>query len=142
MRFSSAKARRKPGINVVPLLDILAIILIFMVVTTVFKKEEPIIKLQLPESGQAKPAEENPPAIIYVTKNKEVFLDSQPVQIEELPARLTAMAQERGQDFFVALKSDTDAPMGLFLKISEAAEQAGFRDLPVFTDPESGQAQP
>jgi len=39
----------------------------------------------------------------------------------------------------VALKSDTDAPMGMFLRISEAAEKAGFKDLPIFTDPNSQQ---
>lgn len=134
MRFSTSH-KQKPAINVVPLLDILAIILIFLVVTTVFKRDEPIIKLQLPESGEAKPAEENPPAIIYVTKEKEVFLNSEPLSIEALPEKLQALAAERGEDFYVALKSDTDAPMGLFLKVSEAAEKAGFTDLPIFTDP-------
>jgi len=134
MRFTTSKAK-KPVINVVPLLDILAIVLIFLVVTTVFRKDEPVIKLQLPEHGEAKPAEENPPAIIYVTKDKKVFLESEPVAIAELPAKLKALAEQRGAGFFVALKSDTDAPMGLFLKISEAAEEAGFKDLPVFTDP-------
>lgn len=138
MRFSTSH-KSKPTVNVVPLLDILAIILIFMVVTTVFKRDEPVVKLQLPEHGEAKPAEDNPPAIIYVTKDKQLFLESKPIQLEELSAALRKMAEERGEGFFVALKSDTDAPMGMFLKISEAAEKAGFKDLPIFTDPNSQQ---
>jgi biopolymer transport protein ExbD len=43
------KKRRAPSIIIVSLIDILAILLIFFIVTTTFKKDQPQLKIALPE---------------------------------------------------------------------------------------------
>jgi biopolymer transport protein ExbD len=52
MRFHTRK-RRTPSIIIVSLIDILAILLIFFIVTTTFRKEQPRLQINLPESKTA-----------------------------------------------------------------------------------------
>jgi len=52
MRFDTRK-RRTPSIVIVSLIDILAILLIFFIVTTIFRKEQPRLQINLPESKTA-----------------------------------------------------------------------------------------
>ena len=58
MKFAVRK-RRAPSIIIVSLVDILTILLIFFVVSTTFKKDQPEVQINLPESktSTSKPAE-------------------------------------------------------------------------------------
>src|SRR5207237_8116229 len=53
MNFAVRK-RRAPLIIIVSLVDILIILLIFFVVSTTFKKDQPEVQINLPESKTAK----------------------------------------------------------------------------------------
>ena len=53
MKFAVRK-RRAPVIIIVSLVDILIILLIFFVVSTTFKKDQPEVQINLPESKTAK----------------------------------------------------------------------------------------
>ena len=55
MRFFPKQRRRPPAIIIVALIDILIVLLIFLMVTTTFK-QQPALKLVLPESKEAKEA--------------------------------------------------------------------------------------
>ena len=60
MKFAVRK-RRAPSIIIVSLVDILTILLIFFVVSTTFKKDQPEVQINLPESktSSSNPAESN-----------------------------------------------------------------------------------
>lgn len=53
MRFITRKRRQTPAIIIVSLIDILMVLLIFLMATTTFK-QQPALKLALPESKQGK----------------------------------------------------------------------------------------
>lgn len=129
-------------INIISLIDILVVLLIFYIVTTVFKKPEPKVVIKVPDSTQAKPTQDSAPSIIYVTADRQVFLDDKPVDITMLGDAL----QEKmlgNPSFKVALKADTDAPFGLITKVLDAAKKAGLADLPTFMNPnQNGNAAP
>ena len=78
------KARRSPAINIINLIDVLVVLLIFYIATTVFKKSEPKITIVVPKSTTAKTTEETPPSIIYVTTDGKTFLDDAPVDPDQL----------------------------------------------------------
>lgn len=132
MRFSSRK-KRQPVINIVSLIDILAIVLIFLVVTTVFKKEEPLIEIEVPEHSEAKATEDEPPQLIYVSKDDEIFIGKDPITIEQLGPMLKEKVAAN-PEYKVALKTDKAATVGLILQIMDAAGQAGLKDLPTFAE--------
>ena len=63
-------------INIIPLIDVFVVLLIFYIATTVFKKAQPrvIIKIIVPQSTTAKPTEDTPPTILYITADSKIFL--------------------------------------------------------------------
>jgi biopolymer transport protein ExbD len=132
MQFAR-KPRRQPVINIISLIDILVVLLIFYIATTVFKKSEPKITIKVPESSQAKAAQDNPPSIIYVTADSKIFFDDTPVEPEKL-GELLKSKMTANPNFKVAMKADTKAPFGVITKVMDAAHIAGIGDLPTFMD--------
>ena len=95
MRFYIRK-RRAPSIIIVSLIDILAILLIFFIVTTTFRKNQPQLQINLPESRTAEqaPAENSEPAILRIKSASEITLDEKPVSLENLADALRTLRQQ------------------------------------------------
>ena len=89
MRFYTRK-RRAPSIIIVSLIDILAILLIFFIVTTTFRKSQPQLQINLPESKSAEqaPAEKDEPVVLSVKSADEISLDGKPVTLDLLAEAL------------------------------------------------------
>lgn len=129
------KPRRSPGLNIIPLIDVLVVLLIFYIATTVFKKSEPKIVIKVPNSTTATTTKETPPSIIYVTADSKIFLDDAPVE----PAQLGDLLKDKmahDPNFKVAMKADTNAPFGAITKVMDAAHIAGIGDLQTFMQTE------
>jgi len=127
------KPRRSPTLNIIPLIDVLVVLLIFYIATTVFKKSQPIIIIKVPNSTTAKTTQETPPSIIYVTSDSKIFLDDVPVE----PAQLGDLLKSKiaaNPAFKVAMKADTKAPFGVITKVMDAAHIAGIVNLDTFMD--------
>ncbi len=137
------KPRRQPVLNIIPLIDVLVVLLIFYIATTVFKKPQPTINIVVPPSTTATTTQETPPSIIYVTADGKIFLDDVPVEPEQLG---DALKTKKGAatDFKVAMKADTKAPFGLIAKVLDAAHVAGIPNLQTFmqTDKPAGDSGP
>jgi biopolymer transport protein ExbD len=136
MRFSR-KVRRPPIINIISLIDILVVLLIFYIATTVFKKSEPKINIVVPSSTHAGSTKETTPSIIYVTADNKMYLDDTLVQPEQL-ADLLKQRLKADPNYKVAMKADTKAPFGMITKVMDAANTAGIPNLPTFTSPAAG----
>jgi biopolymer transport protein ExbD len=132
MRFRT-RERRKPVINIVSMVDILCILLIFLIVTTAFKKEEPAVQIDLPDSKNAKGTATELPTTIYVTDNDQVYLDTKPMPIGELESALKAQVAIKS-DTKIALKASKKASFGLIIKVMDAAKASGIRQLPAYTE--------
>src|SRR5437763_39496 len=91
MKFYTSK-RRMPAVIIVSLIDILAILLIFVIVTTTFRRDQPEVIIKLPESSTAT-AEPNPtdPAILSISPDEKLFLDGKAVQLADLKTALQQM---------------------------------------------------
>ncbi len=139
MRFHTRK-RRTPSVIIVSLIDILAILLIFFIVTTTFRKEQPRLLINLPESKTAEKAAggKEEPLILRVKNSEEITLDDEPVPADQLATRLKAVRAEAPEKP-VALQADRDAPFGVVVKVLDALKEAGLRNVPAFTQPETAQ---
>jgi biopolymer transport protein ExbD len=140
MRFRD-RQRQKPTINIVSMIDILCLLLIFFIVTTVFKKEQPAVQIDLPESSTAQATKEELPSTLFVTAKDEVFLDEQPVAILQLASVLKKKTAEK-PSFKVALKSSKQASFGTIVKVMDAAKIAGIKQLPAYTEETPAPVQP
>jgi biopolymer transport protein ExbD len=128
----AVRKRRAPSIIIVSLVDILTILLIFFVVSTTFKKDQPEVQINLPDSKTAaNAATEVEHAIVSVNENDEVRLDGQVVNVEELESAVKNLAPARRSA--LALQADKKASFGTIIKVMDALKLAGVKNLPAFT---------
>ena len=129
----AVRKRRAPSIIIVSLVDILTILLIFFVVSTTFKKDQPEVQINLPESATAttQPAQTEH-AVVSVNENDEVRLDGNPLPVEELEAAVRNLSGARRTS--LALEADRKASFGTIIKVMDALKLAGVKNLPAFTN--------
>lgn len=143
MRFYARK-RRSPMINIVSLLDIVVILLIFFIATTTFKKAQPQLEINLPESktAAATAAPKDQPIVLAVKSGDAITLDDKPVTLDALEAALlAAIKAEPARP--IAMQADREAPFGVVVKVLDALKGAGVKDVPAFTaDPRAAASQP
>lgn len=135
MKFYTRK-RRQPSVVILSLIDILAILLIFFIVTTTFRKTQPQLQINLPDSKTAElaPAEQTEPLLLQVKGEKEIMLDGAAISVEELSAKLTAL-RERSPERPIAMQADREAPFGTIVAVLDALKDAGVKNIPAFTQP-------
>ena len=131
MKFAVRK-RRAPSIIIVSLVDILTILLIFFVVSTTFKKDQPEVQINLPDSKTATmAASELEHAIVSVNESDEIRLDGNIVNVEELETSVRNLPASRKSA--LALQADKKASFGTIIRVMDALKLAGVKNLPAFT---------
>src|ERR1700760_3611878 len=131
MKFAVRK-KRAPSIIIVSLVDVLTILLIFFVVSTTFKRDQPEVQINLPDAKTAKtiPAEMDH-ALVTVDKNDGVQLDGQPIALDQLKAAIEALPPTRRSS--LALQADKKASFGIIIRVMDELKLAGVKNLPAFT---------
>jgi len=131
MNFAVRK-RRAPLIIIVSLVDILIILLIFFVVSTTFKKDQPEVQINLPES---KTAQKQPGALehamVSIDQNDDIKLDGRATSVDELERAVRELPDTRKST--LALKADKKTSFGTIIKVMDALKLAGARNLTTFT---------
>lgn len=135
MRFFIRKRRGSPTVIIVALIDVLIVLLIFLMVTTTFK-QQPALRLALPESTQAKKtgAHEDAPLVVSVDAqgNLRLGADATPVTVDRLKSELISRA-EKNPKLKLAINADEGAPWGKIVKVMDAAGAAKLGIANAFT---------
>jgi len=135
MRFLIRKRRTTPAIIIVALIDVLIVLVIFLLVTTTFKQQT-ALKLQLPESSQAKKAG------VSDKDTYEVSIDTNGMYYVGKPPLPVTFDQLRGQlilkasmnpNLVLAINADEKAPWGKVVKVRDAAAEAKIKSLVAYT---------
>jgi biopolymer transport protein ExbD len=128
----AVRKRRAPSIIIVSLVDILTILLIFFVVSTTFKRDQPEVQINLPDSKTStKASSELEHAVVSVNENDEVRLDGQVIAVDQLEASVKNLSATRRST--LALQADKKATFGTIIKVMDALKLAGVKNLPAFT---------
>jgi biopolymer transport protein ExbD len=135
MRFYVRKRRQAPAVIIVALIDVLIVLLIYLMVTTTFK-QQPALRLALPESSQAQKtgAHENAPLVVSIDPkgNLRLGTEGKPVTVDRLREELLAAAAKT-PDLRLAISADTTAPFGQIVRVMDAAKEAGIKIVNAFT---------
>jgi biopolymer transport protein ExbD len=135
MRFQVRKRRTAPAVIIVALIDVLVVLLIFLMVTTTFK-QQPALKLALPESATAQKtgAEEHPPLVVSIAADGSLRFgpEGEPVTPDQLQARLLADVA-KNPDARLAIRADMNAPWYRVVNVMDAAKAAKIKGLSAFT---------
>ncbi len=127
--------KKSIGLNVTSLIDVLFILLIFFMVTSNFI-EQPGMKLELPETKTQEVARVEQ-LTIFVSKDGEIFLNDQPVELSELSGQLNQYKDQENKQTLI-LKADRAASHGLIVQIMDVAKQMGLSKIVIGTRTESG----
>ena len=125
-------------INITPLTDIfLVLLIIMMVIAPSFQSIDNNIKM--PEISSGTGIEEQN-TNISVTKNGEIFLNSEKISEESLEEKLNTLV-EQNEAKEGRVRADKEAKMSKSLSIMNAAQNAGYKKLIVAGEPLAKQEQ-
>lgn len=136
MNFRRGRERDEPEINLIPMIDVLLVILIFLMITTTYSRFTGL-RVNLPDGLSSIPS---PPAAhriqVTVDATGRMQVDDVPVPaMAGLPVIQGLLQQAaRGEpDPVVVVSADREARHGQVVLVMEAAQQAGYRHLTVLT---------
>ena len=134
MKFYT-RQRRTPQVIIVSLIDIFAILLIFVIVTTTFRRVQPEVTIKLPESKSAVAADSSDePVLLSITEAEEIFLDEKKVSLDELTAAVQKLIASKGRPN-LAMKADKKVSYGFLIQVLDALKEAGVKgNLSAFTE--------
>ena len=129
------RRKKKPEVIIVSLIDIFAILLIFVIVNATFRTEQPAVTIKLPDSKTAVVAERGDEALkLTISAKGEVFLGAKKVELSELRGELDKLLALPNPPK-LALAGDEHAPWGTMVGVFDILRQAGVKgDLAAFTD--------
>lgn len=116
-----------PELNLIPMIDVLIVLLIFLVLTTTFSRESEL-KIQLPQATGQPPAEDKTNLEITVDAAGHFLLNSHPL-VNDAPATLRkALTEAAGtdRDPVVIINADRQTPHQAVITVLDAASQLGF----------------
>ncbi len=125
MKFYT-RQRRTPSVIIVSLIDIFAMLLIFVIVTTTFKTVHPEVVIKLPESETAAPSERaTEPIIISIEPDERIHVQDEEVAIDQLAGRLQKELAAK-PDAPLALNADTKASFGIIIRVLDVLKKNGI----------------
>ena len=135
MNFQRGRQKEDPEINLVPMIDVLLVILIFLMITTTYSKFSEL-EINLPEATSDKPADR--PNVIDVsvsatgsyTVNRASIKNS---SAEGLSGELRAAAGDRA-DPVIVINADAEATHQSVIMVMEAARLAGYNHITFTTE--------
>ena len=140
MNFRRGKGREDPEINLIPFIDVLLVILIFLMVSTTYSKFTEL-QIMLPTADAQKMPERPQEINVAVTARGEYAVNNMRVSYHDpqtLANDLRAAAAGAGKDPVVIISADGDAPHQRVINVLEAARMAGLERLTFATQSRNG----
>ncbi|MFT2091334.1 ExbD/TolR family protein [Paraglaciecola sp. 2405UD69-4] len=117
-------------IDMTPMLDIVFIMLIFFIVTTVFVKEAGI-DVNKPNGTQSV-MPKNANIFIAVTADEKVWIDKREVDIDSVRANLERLMAEQPSDVII-IQADKEAEHGVVVDVMDQIKSAGIDRISIAT---------
>ncbi len=121
---------KSDDINVSPLIDIVFILLIFFIVTTVFV-EETGVDIQRPQAASAVDLEKNS-ILIAITEDGKVIYGGQEIGVKGVRGIVRRLTQ-RKNDMPVIIQADKSASVELYTRVHDEAALAGAQSINLAT---------
>ena len=127
MNFQRGRSREEPEINLIPMIDVLLVILIFLMVTTSYAKYSEL-QISLPLAGGEAVAEAAKPINVGIDASEHYAINNQALPysgVEALAASLRNAAGGQAAPTIV-INADAKAPHQSVINVMEAARLAGY----------------
>ena len=126
MRFARTQ-KEDPEINLIPMIDVLLVIIIFLMLTTTYSRFAEL-KINLPSADAERKPERANEINVVISANGQYVLQRKPVQFRDV-ASLAEELRRAGtgmKDAIVVVNADNNANYQSVIRVMDAARQAGF----------------
>jgi biopolymer transport protein ExbD len=127
MNFQRFQVREPLEINLIPLIDVLLVILIFLMITTTYSKFAEL-QINLPTANAQKQLERPNEINITVSVNGQYTVNRRPVAFHDVSALSDEMRRAAGElrDPVIVINADSNATHQSVINVMEAARLAGY----------------
>ena len=113
--------REEVGINLTPLIDVVFLLLIFFMVTTIFR-EETGLPVELPRAEAGEEVNRELVSNIYINRVGQISIDDRLVQVKHITDIIGTKISDNPQ-LIVAFKTDTYADYGTVSDVMEELKE-------------------
>jgi biopolymer transport protein ExbD len=127
VNFQRGRAREEPEINLIPMIDVLLVILIFLMITTTYSKFAGL-EINLP-TADAQAQKEQPNEVnVMVTASGDIMVNKVPVAGRDVEAIGVALKRAAGdtREPVVIINADAKATHQSVIDVMQAAQQSGL----------------
>ena len=123
---------KKEGLNVIPLIDIMLVLLAIVLSVSTFIAQGKI-QIDLPNSESAeKKQDDKEKVVIIINKDNEFFIDDIKIADEELKNKIN----EIKNDTLIELKSDKESKFDSFVKVIDILKEKNHENFAITTTTE------
>ncbi|SHJ36531.1 outer membrane transport energization protein ExbD (TC 2.C.1.1.1) [Rubritalea squalenifaciens DSM 18772] len=125
-RHFTSESDTSSEINMSPLIDIVFILLIFFIVTTVFV-DDPGVEINKPRAATASEMEKNS-ILLAVTSDGDVYHGGRNIGVDGVSSIVSSLLVE-DPDLPVVIQGDKEAKHGVIMKVTDAAQIGGAKSI-------------
>ncbi len=127
MNFRRGRGRDEPEINLIPLIDVLLVIIIFLMMTTTYAKYSGL-EINLPTADASKQDEQPNEINVAVTANGQISINNSSLTTNAVTAIAEAMQRAAGaaKEPVIVINADAKATHQSVVDVMQAAQTAGY----------------
>lgn len=126
MKFARTR-KEDPEINLIPMIDVLLVIIIFLMLTTTYSKFAEL-RVNLPRADAEKPPEQSNEINVIISASGQYVLQRRAIQYRDV-AGLADELRRAGVNMknpVVVINADNNATHQSVIRVMDAARQAGY----------------
>jgi biopolymer transport protein ExbD len=130
MNFRRGKQREEPEINLVPMIDVMLVILIFLMITTTYSKYTEL-QINLPTADAEKQPERPNEISVVVSAQGQYTINKAPISFTSVDQLAQEMRRAGGnlKDPVVIISADAKATHQSVVRVMEASRAAGLSQI-------------
>ncbi len=130
MRFQTNRRQEEPEINLIPMIDVLLVIIIFLMLTTTYSRIAGL-EVNLPTSSSEATESEVNEVNVAVTADGEILVNKLAVGNPDIGGIAAALAKAAAgnEDAVVVINADAKATHQSVVDVMQAAQQAGLSNI-------------
>ena len=132
MRIPLPSAKRKARIEIIPLIDVVFFLLATFVMVSMSMVKNQGISVNLPRAATGSTQDRKTFATVSVSKDGQIFLNKEPVNMETHRSRLSALKAEE-PELRVFIQGDEGASFGSAVQVLDEVRKLGLLKVSIQT---------
>ena len=118
----------EPEINLIPFIDVLLVILIFLMLTTTYSKFTEL-QITLPTANADASRDRPKEIVVAVSADGRYAVNKQPLEVRDVDAVAAALRGVAAKDSVLIISADASAPVQAVITVMDAARREGLTQI-------------